>query len=223
MLPQKPNKSENNSADKVASILCDIGAVILRSRKPFRYDSGILSPIYTDNRLIISHPKEREIIVALLISEIKKIGLPDVVAGTATAGIPHAAFVAQKLNLPMVYVRSEPKGHGKGNQVEGLVKRGQKVIVIEDLISTGGSSIRVVQALRKLGAIVTDEIAIFTYGLEESIKNFKTKKIRLHTLSNLEHSAKVAFKKGLLKENDIGLILDWAKDPRSWGKKMGFE
>lgn len=223
MLPQKPNKSGNTSADKVASILCDIGAVILRSRKPFRYDSGILSPIYTDNRLIISHPKEREIIVSLLISQIKKIGLPDVVAGTATAGIPHAAFVAQKLNLPMVYVRSDPKGHGKGNQVEGLVKRGQKVIVIEDLISTGGSSIRVVQALRKLGAKVTDEIAIFTYGLEESIKNFKTVKIRLHTLSNLEHSAKAAYKKGLLKENDIGLILDWAKDPRSWGKKMGFE
>ena len=208
---------------EVASILYDVGGVIFRPRQPFRYDSGILSPVYTDNRLIISYPKQRQKIVNLLIAKVKKIGLPDVIAGTATAGIPHAAFIAQKLNLPMIYVRTTPKAHGKGNQVEGIIKRGQKVIVIEDLISTAGSSVRVTGALRKLGAIVTDEVAIFTYRLKESEENLKKAKVKLHVLTDLKHSAKVAVKKGFLKEDQVQFILDWAKDPRSWGKKMGFE
>ncbi len=219
----KSTNTENKTADQVASILYDIGSVILRLRQPFRYDSGILSPVYTDNRLIISHPKERTKIVDLLIAKIKEIGIPDVVAGTATAGIPHAAFIAQKLNIPMVYVRAEPKGHGKGNQIEGKITRGQKVLIIEDLVSTGGSSIRVAQALRKVGAEVTDELAIFTYGLAEAENNFKRNKIKLHTLTNLEHSASVAAKKGYLKKEHVKMILDWSKDPRGWGKKMGFE
>ena len=208
---------------EVASILYDVGGVIFRPRQPFRYDSGILSPVYTDNRLIISYPKQRQKIVNLLIAKVKKIGLPDVIAGTATAGIPHAAFIAQKLNLPMIYVRTTPKAHGKGNQVEGIIKRGQKVIVIEDLISTAGSSVRVTGALRKLGAIVTDEVAIFTYRLKESEENLKKAKVKLHVLTDLEHSAKVAVKKGFLKEEQVQFILDWVKDPRNWGKKMGFE
>jgi len=208
---------------EVASILYDVGGVIFRPRQPFRYDSGILSPVYTDNRLIISYPKQRQKIVNLLIAKVKKIGLPDVIAGTATAGIPHAAFIAQKLNLPMIYVRTTPKAHGKSNQVEGIIKRGQKVIVIEDLISTAGSSVRVTGALRKLGAIVTDEVAIFTYRLKESEENLKKAKVKLHVLTDLKHSAKVAVKKGFLKEDQVQFILDWAKDPRSWGKKMGFE
>lgn len=212
-----------NTATKVASILYDVGAVIFRPKQPFRYDSGILSPVYTDNRLIISHPKQREQIVDYLIEEVKTIGIPDVVAGTATAGIPHAAFIAQKLKIPMVYVRAEPKSHGKGNQVEGAIKRGQKVIVVEDLISTAGSSVRVIEALRKLGAIVTDEIAIFTYHLKESEENLKAAKVKLHYLTDLESSAKTAVKKGFLKEDQVQTILDWAKDSRNWGKKMGFE
>lgn len=212
-------KSTNTDSKKIASILFDIGAVMFSRRAPFKYDSGILSPVYTDNRLIISHPKEREQIVNSLIEQIKNIGIPDVVAGTATAGIPHAAFIAQKLKIPMVYVRSQPKDHGKGNQVEGLVKRGQKVIVVEDLISTAGSSVRVIEALRKLGAIVTDEVAIFTYGLKESEENLEKAKVKLHTLTNLKYAAEAAFEKGFLKEDQISTILDWAKDPRSWGKR----
>lgn len=219
----KSTSTDNKTADQVASILYDIGSVILRLRQPFRYDSGILSPVYTDNRLIISHPKERTKIVDFLIAKIREIGIPDVVAGTATAGIPHAAFIAQKLNIPMVYVRSKPKGHGKGNQVEGKFARGQRVLIIEDLVSTGGSSVRVAQALRKVGAKVTDVLAIFTYGLAESKENFGKSKIRLHTLTDLEHSAKAAAKKGYLKPEQVQMILDWSKDPRGWGKKMGFE
>lgn len=215
--------SSEKIANQVASILYDVGAVIFRPKRPFKYDSGIISPVYTDNRLIISHPEEREQVASFLIEKIKQIGIPDVVAGTATAGIPHAAFIAQRLKIPMVYVRSEPKGHGKGNQVEGIIKRGQTVIIVEDLISTAGSSVRVAEALRKLGAKVTDEVAIFTYHLSESKDNLEKSKINLHVLTDLEHSAKTAVKKGFLKKDQVEMILDWAKDPRSWGKKHGYE
>ena len=212
-----------NTATEVASILYDVGAVIFRPKQPFKYDSGILSPVYTDNRLVISHPKSREKIVDHLIETIKEIGIPDVVAGTATAGIPHAAFIAQRLKIPMVYVRSEPKSHGRGNQVEGVVKRGQTAIVIEDLISTAGSSVRVIDALRKLGAKVTDEVAIFTYHLKESEQNLKKAKVKLHALTDLEHSANAAVKKGFMKQDQVQVILDWAKDPRNWAKNRGLE
>lgn len=206
------------SSRKVAEILFDIGAVTFSRRAPFKFDSGILSPVYTDNRLIISYPKLREKIVDAFIKKIKEIGIPDVVAGTATAGIPHAAFIAQKLKIPMVYVRSKPKDHGRGNQVEGHLERGQKVIVIEDLISTAGSSIRVVEALRKLGAIVTDELAIFTYNLKVANDNLKKAKIRLHVLTNLSETCEAARKKGFLKADQISAIQAWAKDPKSWGQ-----
>ncbi len=219
----KSTNTEIKTSQKVAEILLDIGAILFSRNKPFKFDSGILSPVYTDNRLIISHPKSRDQIVNFLITEVKKIGIPDVVAGTATAGIPHAAFIAQKLNIPMVYVRSQPKEHGRGNQVEGQIKRGQQVLVIEDLVSTAGSSVRVIEALRKLGAKVTDELAIFTYQMEESKENLKKAKVKLHALSDLETAAKVAARKGYLKKDQVSTILTWAQDPRSWGKKMGFE
>lgn len=206
------------SSKKVAEILFDIGAVTFSRRAPFKFDSGILSPVYTDNRLIISYPDLREKIVDAFIKKIQEIGIPDVIAGTATAGIPHAAFIAQRLKIPMVYVRSKPKEHGRGNQVEGHLKRGQKVIVIEDLISTAGSSIRVVEVLRKLGAIVTDEVTIFTYDLKEADANLKKAKVKLHSLTNLETTAHIAYKKGFLKEEQIATILNWAKNPRDWGK-----
>lgn len=211
-------KSTNIESKKVATILLDIGAVLFSRNKPFKFDSGILSPVYTDNRLIISHPKEREKVIALFVNKIKEIGIPDVVAGTATAGIPHAAFIAQKLKIPMVYVRSKPKEHGRGNQVEGQLKRGQKVIVVEDLISTAGSSIRVVEALRKQGAVVTDEVAIFTYNLDAATDNLKKAKIKLHALTNLSDACEVARKKGFLKAGQISAIQAWAKNPKSWGQ-----
>ncbi|MDP2632267.1 MAG: orotate phosphoribosyltransferase [Candidatus Curtissbacteria bacterium] len=212
-----------NTATEVATILYEIGAVIFRPKQPFKFTSGILSPVYSDNRLIISYPKQREKIVDLLIQKLKIVGIPDVIAGTSTAGIPHAAFIAQKLKIPMVYVRSEPKEHGKGNQVEGLIKRGQKVVVVEDLISTAGSSTKVVEALRKMGAKVEDIICIFTYGLKESEENLKKSKVKLHPLTNLETSAKVAVSKKFLKPDQVNVVLDWARDPKNWGHKMGFE
>ncbi len=212
-------KSTNTaSSKKIAEILFDIGAVTFSRRAPFKFDSGILSPVYTDNRLIISYPDLREKVVDAFIKKIKKIGIPDIIAGTATAGIPHAAFIAQKLKIPMVYVRSKPKDHGRGNQVEGKTKRGQTAIVIEDLISTAGSSISAVEALRKLGLKTNNIIAIFSYDLKEADVNLKKAKVKLHALSNLEAAAHVAFKKGFLKKDQISTVLNWAKDPRAWGK-----
>lgn len=206
----------------VAKILFDSGCVIFRPRQPFKYNTGIISPVYTDNRLIISRPKERNKIVNLMLAKIREIGIPDVLAGTATAGIPYAAFLAQKLNSPMIYVKGQPKEYGKQNQIEGTIKRGQRVIVIEDLISTGGSSVRVVEAIRKSGGKVSDVIAIYTYKLKESERNFKKAKVKLHALTDLKAVCEVFAKKGFLKPDQIEVILDWAKDPKNWGKKMGF-
>jgi orotate phosphoribosyltransferase len=213
----------DNSAQKIASILFEKGAIAFRLRQPFRFASGILSPIYVDNRYLISLPKERKLVINTLVEKIKKTGKFDVIAGTATAGIPHAAWVSEKLNLPMVYVRSKPKEHGKGNQVEGILRRGQKVLVIEDLVSTGGSSIEVVKALRKLGAKADHVFAIYSHNLPESAKNFKSAKVNLHYLASLSDVADIARKKGFLQPGDIPKILDWAKDPKNWGKKRGYE
>lgn len=216
-------KSTVTDSKKTASILLDIGAVLFSRRYPFKFDSGILSPVYVDNRLLISYPKERSEIIDLLLKKIKEIGLPDVIAGVATAGIPHAAFLAQKLDLPMVFVRSKPKDHGRGNQVEGIIKKGQKVIVVEDLVSTGGSSARVVGALRKLGAEVNNVLAIYSHNLKESAENFKKAKVKFSFLTHTEDVAMVAKEKGLLLEGQIDTIIGWTKDPKNWGKKMGFE
>lgn len=212
-----------DSSAKVASILFNLGSVLIRPSRPFKYDSGIVSPVYVDNRLIISHPEEWKKVIKLMVETVNKLGKVDVIAGTATAGIPHAALVAQKLNLPMVYVRPQPKDHGKGNQVEGIIKKGQRVVVIEDLISTGGSSIRVVKALRKMGAKVIGEVSIFTYGMKEADTNFRRAKVKLISLSNFKAATKIAVENGLLKQDQISIVLDWAKDPKNWGKKMGFE
>lgn len=215
--------TDNKTAKLVSSILIDLGCIIFRPRQPFKYDSGILSPVYTDNRLIISYPDKWEKIIGFLIEIMKDIGKPDVVAGTATAGIPHAAYIAQQLKIPMVYVRAELKSHGKGNQVEGRIKRGQKVLVIEDLVSTGGSSMRAVKAVRNLGGKVSSVVAIFNYQLKESAENFKKAKVKLYALTNLRTSCQVAKEKGFLKEDQIRVILDWAEDPKNWAKKMGHE
>src|SRR4030043_594783 len=210
-------------SQKVAKILIDVGCGIFRPQQPFRFDSGILSPVYVDNRLLISVPQEREIIIKYLVDKVKKIGIPDVVAGVATAGITHAAWIAQKLHIPMVYVRAQRKDHGRKNQVEGKIKRGQKVIVVEDMISTAGSSVRVSEALKKLGAQVTNEVAIYTHNLKVADQNFQKCKIKFYPLTNLKEVVNIAVSQGFLKPTQIKIILDWAKDPKNWGKKMGFE
>lgn len=210
-------KSTSTDSHKVARILLDIGAVLFSRNKPFKFVSGILSPVYVDNRITPSFPKERELVVSLLIKKIKEIGNPDVIAGVATAGIPNAAFIAQKMKLPMIFVRPEPKDHGApGNEVAGKVKRGQKIIVIEDLISTGKSSIKVVENLRKLGADVLAVVSVFTHELEESRVAFKKANVKLYSLTTTLDVARVAKQKGLLKDKQIEQIKIWAKDPKNW-------
>src|SRR3990167_10123832 len=169
----------DNTKEKVAKLLLSINAIALNPRKPYRYSSGILSPVYTDCRLLISHPKERTIIRDLYIEAIKKTGSFDAIAGTATAGIPHAAWIADKLSLPMVYVRSKAKDHGKENLMEGIIKNGQKAIVIEDLISTGESAINSVNAVRAAGGEVSHVFAIITYGLTKAQQTFEENKLTL--------------------------------------------
>jgi len=214
---------DNHSSENVAKILLDIYAVSLSPKKPFRYSSGILSPVYTDCRLLMGYPKERVLIRNLYIQMIKAAGNFDVIAATATAGIPHAAWVADKLALPMIYVRGKAKNHGKGKQIEGKLQKKQKVAVIEDLISTGESSKETVQAIRKEGGYCSHIFSIITYGMKKSEDNFKSNKIKLLSLTNFPTVVKVAEQIGYIKDKDKDIILKWAKGPSSWSKKMGFE
>lgn len=219
----KSTNTDNTSA-KVAKILLSIGAVLFSRTRPFKFDSGILSPIYVDNRILISYPKLRKVIISELVKKIKKdIGKVDVAAGVATAGIPHAAWIAHELNLPMVFVRSKPKDHGRGNQVEGVIKKGNKVLVVEDLISTASSSVNVAKALRAMGAKVNSILAIYTHGIKDSEKNLKKDKLKLYYLTSTTDVARVAQEEGTLDKKQIALIAEWIKDPKTWGKKIGFE
>lgn len=216
-------KSTITTSNKVAEILLDIGAVLFSRNKPFKFDSGILSPVYVDTRVIISYPKERKFVIDQMVKKIKEIGIPDVIGGIATAGIPHAAWIAQELNLPMIFIREQPKDHGRGKQVEGVLKRGQKVLIIEELISTGGTSVNIIAAVRKLGGKVTDEISIYTHNLKESVENFKHAEVKLHYLTDTKEVAQVAKTKGYLKQKQIEIVAEWTKNPKNWGKKMGFD
>lgn len=213
----------NETSKKIAKILLSIGAVSLNPKKPYRFSSGILSPIYTDCRIIMSYPKERKAVNELFSKTILNHGSFDVIAGTATAGIPHAAWIADRLNLPMIYARSRPKDHGKGNLIEGILKRKQKAAVIEDLISTGQSSVNTANAIRSQEAIANHIFSITTYNLTKSKEIFKENKIKLVSMTNLNDIARVALGNKSIVEKDINVILEWARDPSSWGKRMGFE
>ncbi|MGN7357689.1 orotate phosphoribosyltransferase [Paenibacillus sp. SAF-054] len=203
---------------KIAAYLLQIEAVALRPKQPFTWTSGIKSPIYCDNRLTMSYPEIREYIAESFAAVIRE-EYPDteVIAGTATAGIPHAAWVAQKLNLPMAYIRDKAKGHGKENQIEGMIKPGQKVIVIEDLISTGGSSIKAAQAVEQVGAQAQAVLAIFSYQLDKAVQAFRDAGIPLQTLSNYSALMDVALEKGVIQEEDVAALKAWREDPSSFG------
>ncbi|HLC61438.1 MAG TPA: orotate phosphoribosyltransferase [Candidatus Nanoarchaeia archaeon] len=203
--------------DKVSEILLNLNAVILRTKPPFRWASGILSPIYTDNRLLMSYPKEREFIVNSFIKLIKanKIKV-DGFAGTATAGIPWAAWIAQKIKKPMIFVRSESKDHGKENKTEGVIESGKTYVVVEDLISTGGSSLNTINAVREKGGIVEHCIAIFTYELEKSKINFDSVNVKLNTLTNFTNLIKTAVQKKFIGRDQLAHIMDWKKNPEGW-------
>lgn len=207
--------------DQIAKLLLEIKAVTLNVQTPFRYTSGILSPIYCDNRLIISYPDKRKIIIDAFIEMINNNKLQfDVVAGTATAGIPHAAWIAERLNKPMVYVRNKSKEHGKQNQIEGLLKPGQKALIIEDLVSTGGSSVAAGVACREAGAVVTDCVAIFTYQMEKARQAFSQAQINLHTLTNFATLIQVATDEGYISQDEKERALEWNKDPAGWGERI---
>lgn len=216
----------NEKAIKTAKILLGIKAVSLSPNKPFKYTSGMLSPIYTDIRLVNSYPKERKILINFYTDIIKtKIGISnvDVVSGTATASIGMAAWIADLLDLPLIYVRPKKKEHGKGKQVEGVLKRKQKVIVIEDLISTGGSSLANAQACRQEeGAIVKNVIATLRYPTKTIDEAFRKMKVRLYVLCHFNTLIEVAHKSGYITKKEELIIKEWGKDTWGWAKKMGF-
>ena len=203
--------------DKISEILLSLNAVMLRTKPPFRWASGILSPIYTDNRILMSHPREREFIVNSFIKLIRKNKIKfDGFAGTATAGIPWAAWLSQKLKKPMVYVRSETKDHGKENLVEGKIEENKSYIVVEDLVSTGSSSTNTINAVREKGGIVECCIAIFTYELEKSKQNFEGANVKLLALTDFTSFAKTALKKKYISKEQLAHIMDWKKHPEGW-------
>lgn len=207
-------------AKTIATDLLEIEAVSLKPNEPFTWTSGIKSPIYCDNRLTLSFPEIRKRIADGL-TEIIETHFPsvEVVAGTATAGIPHAALVSERLHKPMVYVRSSAKKHGKGNQIEGKIESGDRVVIIEDLISTSGSVINAAQALRDAGAIVVGVAAIFSYGLEKGKAMLREENLTVHTLTNLDALLTVASNKETIDANGIQLVENWRQNPSDWQTK----
>lgn len=208
-----------NLSVNIAKDLLDIQAVFLSPNEPFTWASGIKSPIYCDNRITMSYPAVRKEIAQGLAKKIKTT-FPDVevIAGTATAGIPHAAWVADILDLPMVYIRSKAKDHGKGNQIEGRISEGQKMVVIEDLISTGGSVLEAAQAASREGADVLGVAAIFTYELPKGQANFAEQNMELITLTDYSTLIEAALNENYIQEADLTLLKDWKQAPEKWGK-----
>lgn len=201
----------------IAADLLKIKAVFLRPDEPFTWASGIKSPIYCDNRLVISYPELRDKIANAFAETIKtKFPNVEVIAGTATAGIPHAAWVADKLGLPMVYIRSGSKAHGRENQIEGLLEAKQKVVVVEDLISTGGSSLKAVDAVKETGADVLGVVAIFSYQLQKAIKAFAEAETHYYTLTNYPILLEVALAQGLIADKDMQALEKWRLEPESF-------
>ena len=204
----------------IAKDLLTIEAVFLRPNEPFTWASGIKSPIYCDNRMTMRYPAVRKAIASGLAAQIKE-HFPDVevIAGTATAGIPHAAWVADILDLPMVYIRSKAKDHGKGNQIEGRITEGQKMVVIEDLISTGGSVLEACEAAAREGANVLGVAAIFTYELPQGLNNFEKAQLPLVTLTNYSTMIDTALEMDYIGKEDIALLQQWKQSPQTWTGK----
>ena len=198
----------------IAKILLEIGAVFFRPDQPFTWASGIKSPVYCDNRLILTAPAQRTV-VERAVADAVKCEYPDceVLMGTSTAGIAHAAIAAEFLGLPMGYVRASAKDHGRGNQIEGRLERGQKVVVIEDLISTGGSVIEVVNVLRGAGAEVLGVVSIFTYGMQKGIDRLAAAGVRWVSLTNFDVIAQVAAETGYIKKEDVARLLAFRNNP----------
>jgi orotate phosphoribosyltransferase len=213
--------SFDDPAFKVAEFLLQIKAVKLQPENPFTWASGLKSPIYCDNRKTLSYPQIRTYIRQHFVEKInEKFGKPDVIAGVATGGIAQAALIAQEMGLPLVYVRSEAKKHGLTNMIEGDIESGQTVVVIEDLISTGGSSLKAVKALRDRGCMVKGMVAIFTYGFDEAEQNFKKEKCLLETLTNYDTLVAAALEQEYISEKDVNSLKTWRANPAIWSEGL---
>lgn len=204
-------------AQDIAAELLEIEAVYLKPEEPFTWASGIKSPIYTDNRITLSYPNTRTLIENGFVETIKAhYPEVEVIAGTATAGIPHGAIIADKMELPFAYIRSKPKDHGAGNQIEGRVTKGQKMVIIEDLISTGGSVLDATAAAIREGAEVLGVVAIFTYELPKAEANFDKAGIELLTLSHYTELIQVAKEKGFIDADGLALLEKFKQDQENW-------
>ncbi len=204
-------------ATQIASDLLDIKAVYLKPEEPFTWAYGIKSPIYTDNRITLSYPETRSLIENRFVEVIREhFPEVEVIAGTATAGIPHGAIIADKMNLPFSYIRSKPKNHGAGNQIEGRVIKGQKMVIIEDLISTGGSVLEAVKAAQTVGIDVLGVVAIFTYELPKAQANFEEANVKLVTLSTYRELIKVAKVQGYINADGLTLLKKFKEDQENW-------
>ncbi|WP_374507150.1 orotate phosphoribosyltransferase [Flavobacterium sp.] len=205
------------TAEKTAELLLQINAIKLNPRNPFTWASGWKSPIYCDNRLILSFPAIRNYVRDEFAKNIEKqFGKPDVIAGVATGAIGIGILVAECMGLPFVYVRPEPKKHGRQNQVEGFLQKGQNVVVVEDLISTGNSSLLAVEALKEAGANIKGMAAIFTYGFGLAEENFKNAKVELYTLSNYQNLLSLAVAKTYITEEEQQTLSEWNVNPSTW-------
>ncbi len=208
-----------STAKQVAEYLLQIKAIKLEPANPFTWASGWKSPIYCDNRKTLSYPEVRTFIRDKFAETIKEVyGDCDVIAGVATGAIAQGALVAEVLNKPFVYIRSSAKSHGLENKIEGEIKAGQKVVVVEDLISTGGSSLNAVEALRAAGCEVLGMVAIFTYGFQTAVDNFANADCKLATLSDYNIMIELAVESGYIREEDVENLKEWRKDPSNWGK-----
>lgn len=213
----KDNIEVSGSAEQIAAALLKVEAVKLSPEKPFIWSSGWKSPIYCDNRITLSYPELRTHIKQQLVDIVKRqFPTVDAIGGVATAGIPQGALVADALSLPYIYVRSKPKGHGMENMIEGRIVPGAKVVLIEDLISTGGSSLKAAEALITYGVEVLAILAIFTYGFSQADKNFKEAGIKGIALSSYQELINIALEHGIVKEEQMDILTSWRKDPESW-------
>jgi orotate phosphoribosyltransferase len=211
----------NDTAKKTAELLLQINAIKLNPKNPFTWASGWKSPIYCDNRITLSFPPIRNYLREEFSKHIEKqFGKPDVIAGVATGAIGIGVLVAEYLGLPFVYVRPEPKKHGRQNQIEGFLQKGQNVVVVEDLISTGNSSLLAVEALKEAGANVKGMVAIFTYGFDVSVENFKKANVELYTLSNYDNLLELAVAKNYITEEEQHTLQEWRVSPSTWGVEV---
>ncbi len=205
------------TAKKTAELLLQIKAIKLEPQEPFTWASGWKSPIYCDNRIVLSYPAIRNYVREHFAKQVEeKYGKPDVIAAVATGAIGIGMLVAEYLSLPFAYVRPEPKGHGRKNQIEGNLEEGQNVVVIEDLISTGNSSLNAVKALEEAGANVKGMFAIFTYGFQTSVENFEEANVELFTLSDYDHLIETAQQTNYININEAGVLRKWREDPANW-------